>query len=134
MTITTLHVTIGADSNRSELKERLGKLDAGEEIEPAEPTLSIADIETFGTIFRPTNLALLEAIVEHEPESMRELARIVDRHPPEVHSNIHELVDFGLVELEDAGRSKRPVVWYDDIDVAIPLRSDGSESAGIVHS
>lgn len=131
--MTTLHVTIGTDSDRSDLEDRLGQLDAGEDIEPAEPRLSIENIETFGTIFRPTNLTLLEAIVEHEPESIRELARIVDRHPPEVHGNIHELVDYGLVELQDTGRSKRPVVWYDDIDVAIPLTQDGSDSTGIAH-
>lgn len=131
--MTTLHVTIGTESDRSDLEDRLEKLDADEDIEPAEPTLSIENIETFGKIFRPTNLTLLEAIVDHEPESIRELARLVDRHPPEVHSNIHELVDYGLVELEDAGRSKRPVIWYDDIDVAIPLTQDGPDSTGIVH-
>ncbi len=132
--MTTLHVTIGTSSDRSDLEDRLGQLDAGEEIDSAEPQLSIESIETFGKIFRPTNLALLEAIVEHEPESIRELARIVDRHPPEVHSNIHELVDYGLVELTERGRSKRPVVWYDDIDVDIPLSQDGPTSPDLAES
>jgi predicted transcriptional regulator len=132
--MTTLHVTIGTDSDRSDLEERLGQLDAGEDIDPAEPMLSVESIETFGEIFRPTNLALLEAIVEHEPESIRELARIVDRHPPEVHGNIHELVDYGLVELKETGRSKRPVVWYDDIDVDIPLSQNAATSSDLTES
>lgn len=130
----TLHVTIGTDSDRSDLEDKLGQLDAGEDIDATEPRLSIESIETFGKIFRPTNLALLEAIVEHEPESIRELARIVDRHPPEVHGNIHELVDYGLVELKETGRSKRPVVWYDDIDVAIPLSQNGPISPDLAES
>lgn len=117
----TLHVTIGSTPDRSGLEETLRAIDAGDPVEPQEPTLSVADLETFGRIFRPTNLELLNAIVENEPESIRELARAVNRHPPEVTQNIHELVDYGLVELEETGRAKRPVVWYDEIDAEIPL-------------
>jgi predicted transcriptional regulator len=128
----TLHVTIGETPDRSDLEATLGAIDSGEEVEPQDPKLSIENLETFGRIFRPTNLELLEAIVEHDPESLRELARIVDRHPPEVHSNVHELVDYGLVQLEDAGQSKRPVVSYDEIEAEIPLASTKSE--GRAHS
>lgn len=125
----TLHVTIGDSPDRSTLEATLGAIDEGDDVEPREPRLSVADLDTFGRIFRPTNLELLEAIVQHEPESLRELARIVDRHPPEVHENIHELVDYGLVRLEESGRAKRPVVWYDEIDADIPLTSDESSEA-----
>ena len=100
-------------------------IDAGENVEPREPTLSIENLATFGRVFRPTNLELLEAIVEHQPESIRELARVVDRHPPEVLDNVNELADYGLLELEEEGRSKRPVVWYDEIDVDLPLTTSG---------
>ena len=129
----TLHVTIGTDTDR-DLEAAFAKLDAGEEVEPKDSTLSVADLETYGEIFRSTNLVLLEAIAELEPDSIRELARIVDRHPPEVHSNVHELVDYGLVELEDAGRSKRPVIWYDDIEVDIPLVNDDQGQTDIARS
>jgi predicted transcriptional regulator len=130
----TLYVTIGTDSNRTDLKETLGKIDAGEDVDPADPTLAVADIETFGKIFRPTNLTLLAAIAKHEPGSIRELARIVNRHPPEVHSNVHELVDYGLVELEDEGQSKRPVIRYDEIEADIPLVPRGDETSTAAHS
>jgi len=125
----TLHVTINP-TDRSDLEERLGAIDAGEDVEPSEPTLSIEDLETFGRVFRSTNLELLEAIVEHEPESIRKLARLVDRNPPEVLENVNELADYGLIELEQHGRSKRPVVWYDEIDVDLPLtNADSRRSA-----
>lgn len=116
----TLHVTI-KPTDRSDLEERLETIDAGEDVPPGEPTLSIEDLATFGRIFRSTNLELLEAIVEHEPESIRELARFVDRHPPEVLENVNELTDYGLIELEQHGQSKRPVVWYDEIDIDLQL-------------
>lgn len=120
----TLHITIGTRPDRSGLEDTLGAIDARESIESKPSRLSIESLATFGRIFRPTNLELLEAIVEHEPDSIRELARIVDRHPPEVTENVHELTDYGLIELEDEGRAKRPTVWYDEFEFSgdVPIR------------
>ena len=124
----TLHVTIGTPTDRSDLDDRLAAIDAGEDIEPADATLAVESLETFGRIFRPTNLRLLEAITTHEPESLRELARIVDRNPPDVLDNINELETYGLIELVEEGRSKRPVVWYDEINVDMPLTDSSPDS------
>ena len=128
---TTLHIRIGSSPDRSDLEKRFEAIDTGDidDIEPREPTLSIENLETFGRIFRPTNLELLEAIVEHDPESIRALARAVGRHPPEVLDNVRELADYGLIDLEQEGRAKRPVVWYDEIDVDIPLRGHSAGTA-----
>jgi predicted transcriptional regulator len=117
----TLHVRINSSSDRSDLEDTLAALDAGESVDPKPSTLSVEDLETFGRIFRPTNLKLLEAIADHEPDSIRELARIVGRHPPEVTENVTELANYGLVELEQNGRAKRPVVWYDEINIDLPI-------------
>jgi len=124
----TLYVTIGTPTDRSDLDDRLAAIDAGEDIEPADATLAVESLETFGRVFRPTNLRLLEAITTHEPESLRELARIVDRNPPDVLDNINELEIYGLVELVEEGRSKRPVVWYDEINVDMPLTDSSPDS------
>ena len=124
----TLHVTIATPTDRSDLDDRLAAIDAGEDIEPADATLAVESLETFGRIFRPTNLRLLEAITTHEPESLRELARIVDRNPPDVLDNINELETYGLIELVEEGRSKRPVVWYDEINVDMPLTDSSPDS------
>jgi len=124
----TLHVTIGTSTDRSDLDDRLAAIDAGEDVEPADATLAVESLETFGRVFRPTNLRLLEAITTHEPESLRELARIVDRNPPDVLDNINELETYGLVELVEEGRSKRPVVWYDEINVDMPLTDSTTDT------
>lgn len=126
----TLHIQIGTTSDRSDLENRLGSIDAGETVESQPSTLYIESLETFARIFRPTNLTLLEAIAEHDPDSIRELARTVDRHPPEVTENVTELADYGLIELEADGRAKRPTVWYDEIEFSgdVPLR--GLDSGG----
>lgn len=120
----TLHVQIGTTPDRSDLDERFAAIDDGDSLGARPSRLSFESLETFGRVFRPTNLELLEAIDEHEPDSLRELARLVDRHPPEVTENVRELVDYGLVELHDEGASKRPTVWYDAIEFSggVPLR------------
>src|SRR6056297_2759275 len=125
-----LHITIGTRPDRSDLDDKLGAIDAGDDVPSRLSRLSIESLATFGRIFRPTNLELLEAIVEHEPASIRELARIVDRHPPEVTENVHELADYGLIELEDEGRAKRPTVWYDEFEFSgdVPLHGLDTDS------
>ncbi|MGB9966157.1 hypothetical protein [Halobacterium hubeiense] len=122
----TLYVTIDLP-DRSGLEDHLKAIDTGGDVTPSDPTLAIEDLETFGRVFRSTNLELLEAIVEHNPASIRELARLVDRNPPEVLENVNELADYGLLELEEDGQAKRPVVWYDEIDVDLPLTSTGAQ-------
>lgn len=117
----TLHVSIGSSIDHDDVRETLAALDRGDGVEPAEPELHIDSLATFGRLFRATNLELLRAIINHGPESIRALARAVDRNPPEVLENLNELEAHGLVEFEQDGRAKRPVVPYDGIDVDIPL-------------
>ncbi|PSQ51657.1 hypothetical protein BRD20_10415 [Halobacteriales archaeon SW_8_65_20] len=126
----TLHIRVESTADFGDLGETLESLDRGEDVSPADPVCSIEDIDTLGRILRPINLRLLETIVEREPESIRALARAVDRHPPDVLDNVQELAEYGLVELEASGAAKRPVVWYDELDIDVPLHgdADGSEA------
>jgi predicted transcriptional regulator len=125
----TLHVYIGAGPDRTDLTDTLAAVDAGEDVESQPSRLVVDSLETFSRIFRPTNIELLSAIAETEPESIRELARTVDRHPPEVTDNVHELVDYGLLTLEDTGRAKQPRLWYDEIEISgdVPLVGAGDD-------
>lgn len=130
----TLHIEIGRTSDHDDLEDRLAAIDAGEESTARPSRLSVESLETFGRIFRPVNLSLLEAIAEHEPASIRELARLVDRHPPEVTDNVRELADYGLIELREEGNAKRPSIWYDSIEFSgdVPLQTpDEGGNVGI---
>jgi len=126
-----LHIRIGSPAERDGLEQTLAAIDAGENVEQNPSRLVVEDLETFQRLFRSTNLELLQAIAEHEPESIRALARLVDRHPPEVTDNVNELADYGLLELEQQGRSKQPTLWYDEIEVEgdISLRDAGPDIA-----
>jgi len=70
---------------------------------------------------RPTTVELLRTITREEPESIREAARLVDRDVRQVHDNLWELGQLGVVEFDRGGRAHRPVVPYDRIEVALEL-------------
>ena len=119
----TLHIRlVGADDDRESMDDVFEALDSGEEPEPApDPVLRVESLATLGHVLRETNLELLNAIAEHDPESVRALARVVDRGPKEVLQNLNELKDFGLVAFEEDARAKRPYLPYEEIDIDIQL-------------
>lgn len=115
----TLHIRF-REGSADDLEETLGALDQGETPEPHFEVVyhDPADVHK---VTRPKSLALLRAIVQHEPSSIRETARLVDRDVSQVHRNLTELEDLHLIELVEEGPRKRPVVWYDAIDIDLPL-------------
>ena len=73
------------------------------------------------------NPDLLEAIFEHEPESFRATAELVDRDYKQVHRNLSELEDIGVIGFEGSGsgQAKNPLLAHDDLEIDIPFA--GSE-------
>jgi predicted transcriptional regulator len=120
-TETTLHVRFREGSD-DDLSAALETLDRGE---TPEPHLEVVfhDPADVHRVTRPKSQELLRAIVRHDPGSIRETARLVDRDVSQVHRNLQELAALHLVELVDDGQAKRPVVWYDTIDIDLPLGS-----------
>ena len=122
--MTTLKITIGrGDQIEEETINRIRAAEAGEELADDQPLLNFDSYRTLSRFLSDRNLELLETITKEHPESIRGLARLVDRDYREVHRNLTELEDLGLIEFEGGGpgKAKRPVVEYDDIEVAIPL-------------
>ena len=115
----TLHIRFQEGSD-DDLEETLAALDRGE---MPEPHLEVVyhDPADVHRVTRPKSLELLRAIVQHDPDSIRETARLVDRDVSQVHRNLTELEELHLVELVDDGQSKRPLVWYEAIDIDLPL-------------
>ncbi|WP_049948005.1 HVO_A0114 family putative DNA-binding protein [Candidatus Halobonum tyrrellensis] len=101
--------------------------------QPEHPhSLSVPDLEALEDIFTERNLELVRAIRHHEPESMRAAARLVDRDIKNVSTALNRLAELGLVEIEQDGRSKRPVVTYDDIRIEINLDESGADSESAI--
>lgn len=123
----TLHITVEStaeffDAARADLR----RLENDEEL-GNEYVLSLPDEAALERVLRAKNLELIRTIAGSSPESMRELARLVDRDPKNVSAALHRLADLGLIRFEENGRAKRPVVWYEDIAIDIPVVSTDTE-------
>jgi Predicted transcriptional regulator len=124
----TLEVRLDSDEQNSELLEDIRALERGEKV--AERHVLVLDNETeLQRLLSPPNLELLRTIRSHEPDSMRAAADLVDRDFKEVHRNLTELDALNIIDLLEEGRSKRPVVRFDEIDIELSLETGDTDIA-----
>ncbi len=79
--------------------------------------------EDIGKILTRERIRLLHIIRENKPESISELARILNRKESNVHNDLTFLEGIGLLEIKK-GRNhvkKVPVVDYDALHITVPL-------------
>jgi len=125
----TLTVRIGGrDDSRDALRERVRAMERGESVQE-QHVLILDDEADLHRLLSPANLELLRAIREHDPDSMREAADLVDRDFKDVHRNLSELDALNVVEFEQEGRAKRPIVRFDEIDIEVSLGTADSDAA-----
>lgn len=130
--MTTLKITIGrGEQLEQETLERIRAAEAGERLADDQPVLNFDSYATLSRFLSDRNLELLSVISREEPTSIREAAMLVDRDYREVHRNLSDLADLGLILFEggEPGKAKTPVIEYDDIEIAIPLGSGSGEAA-----
>jgi len=76
--------------------------------------------EQFQEVFNATTLTLIRTIQRDQPESIRELARLLERNVSPVHSDLTKLESYGLVAFEQGdNRAKQPVIPYDRIRIDV---------------
>jgi len=127
--ITTLTVRTGTgERTRAEARQRVKALEDGDSVE-SRHVLVLEDEHDLQRLLSPANLALLRAIRRHEPASMRAAAELVDRNFKDVHRNLTELEQLNVIEFEETGRAKRPLVRFDEIDVEVSLRDNETDVA-----
>lgn len=120
----TLKVTVGQGDRIDErARSRLKAAQEGNDLEDAQPVLNFGSYEKLSRLLSPKNLELLGALSEHEPESIRESAELVERDYKQVHQNLSELEDIGVIEFEGggSGRAKKPVLAYEGLEIDIPF-------------
>lgn len=116
-------------SNSDRIEETLRAIDTDEDPDPYFEC-TFHDPGQLHQVTRPKNLELLRTIAREEPAGIRQTARLVDRDVHQVHRNLTELEALGLIDFETDGQAKRPRVWYDTIEVDLPLlESDGEYEA-----
>ena len=130
----TLKVTVGErDRLDQRTRRRIRAAQEGEALDDSQPVLNFGSYAELSRLLSQKNLELLDAIFEHEPESIREAADLVGRDYKQVHRNLSELEDIGVIEFEGggSGRAKKPVLAYDGLEIDIPF-ADSDESVGTV--
>ncbi len=139
MTENTLTITFQqAEQHRQAARERLQRAEAGETGEAVEQDvrfiLNFEEFDDIAQLMRTSNLELIEAIVSDEPASIRQLADVVDRDYREVHRNLTELESLGVVEFENDGSRKKPVLRggaeHVDFSIRFPRSTDRGEGPG----
>ncbi|NHX36785.1 MULTISPECIES: HVO_A0114 family putative DNA-binding protein [Halolamina] len=126
----TLKVTVGErDRLDQRTRSRIEAAQEGEALDDAQPVLNFDSYAELSRLLSPKNLELLEAISEHEPDSIREAADLVDRDYKQVHRNLTELEDIGVIEFTSggSGQAKTPTLSYDGLEIDIPFGSPNED-------
>ncbi|MBI3801919.1 MAG: hypothetical protein HY268_33725 [Deltaproteobacteria bacterium] len=119
-------IKIGIRRPEESLKEAKAiarHLKAGEKLPEREEELYFADLATLRKVLSPKRLALLWAIVEHAPHSVRDLAERVGRDIKNVSQDLALLSRLGLVGLKGArrGEAQTPTLPYDEIELNLRI-------------
>jgi len=127
----TLKVTVGErDRLDQRTRERIKAAQEGAELADGQPVLNFGSYAELSQLLRPTNLELLEVIAEQDPESIRETATLVDREYKQVHQNLSELSEIGVIDFESGspGQAKQPVLAYDGLEIDLPFAASENET------
>ncbi len=122
----TLIVTVESEAEfRRGVEEDIKALahDTPEEVDGT-PTVSFTSYEHLLRTITPETLGLIETIRREEPSSINETARVTGRDVKNIHEELTRLGNMGIIDLIEEGQSKRPIVWYDELDIKVPLPSD----------
>ena len=125
-----------AEEHRTAAQKRLKRAEAGatgKQIkQDAQFILNFQEFSEVERLMRRSSLVLLEAIVHEQPESIRDTAKIVGRDYREVHRNLAELEELGVIEFEEDSGRKQPHLRGESeiIDFSFTIPQD---SIGDVH-
>ncbi|WP_202301900.1 HVO_A0114 family putative DNA-binding protein [Dryocola clanedunensis] len=87
--------------------------------EPNEPKIWFTSLNALGQILSPENLVLLRLIIEHQPETISELAALSNRQISNLSVTLQTLSARGFVELVRTGRKVKPIALYTDFEIII---------------
>jgi predicted transcriptional regulator len=110
-------VTIGVAS-KEQLRERLAAASSGRA--QGGPRLTFASHALMWRVLTPNRWAVLEAMTGAGPLALREIARRVGRDVKGVHTDVHALLEAGVINRTEAGAFEFP---YDAVRVDFTLKA-----------
>jgi predicted transcriptional regulator len=125
----TLVVTVkSSDEFHDDVTNGIKTLESGDTVDST-PTLSFTSYDDLMKTLTPRVLDLIEAIRQEEPASINETARVVDRDVKNVHEELSQLAQLGIIFFEEDGQRKRPVVWFDELIINLPFGPETGDTA-----
>ena len=121
--------SLPAEQAQAAAKERAEQWEDGEDVPHI---VNFEDQARLRQLLTDRRMELLEAVMEHPPESIRALADRLDRDVHDVHDDLHLLAEYDIVYFEEEGRAKKPYVPYETVRIEVEFglpRGEGSESA-----
>ena len=119
--MTTLKIGI---ASYDEMKARTMAIAKGEhKPKRGEPKVWFTSMESLARILSDRNRALLELMIEREPDSIAELAKLSGRAKSNLSRTLKTMERYGLVVLENGPKGRiRPRVPYTGIVLNVPIR------------
>ncbi|MBI4147675.1 hypothetical protein HY490_00115 [Candidatus Woesearchaeota archaeon] len=124
MKIRNIKVTIKETKNAlKEFATALANARKGERIVPHEE-ISFKSIDAVRKVLTEKRMQLMHVIKQHSPDSIYELAKIVNRDLKSVNTDMSILLDLGLVSVEtlrEERKRTKPRVEFDKLNVEIAI-------------
>lgn len=107
-----------------EAKEAFEKAESGEPIK--DEKIVVESLDTLRKFLTNERLKILHAIKEHEPQSIYELSKIINKDRRNLTRELELLEKWGFIEFKETQDTKKkpkkvPIISYDEIQVNIPV-------------
>ena len=78
------------------------------------------NVEVIYRVLNKSRLDLYSCLVEKQPSSLKELARLVNRNYQEVEEDVNMLIDLGIIRLIKQETEVKPVALYEKVVIEFP--------------
>ena len=109
---------------REKIREELRKIDSGKARKLKEDSISFQSLDHLRKFLTPKRLELLRVIRHKKPQSIYGLAKLVERTPENVSTDLKFLERLGLVEVrrvKEIRKKSIPEVGYEKMTLEIPV-------------
>lgn len=93
--------------------------------QPNEPKIWFESLKSMAQVLSNENQLLLKTIMEQKPESLKELEAATGRSSSNLSRTLKTMARYGIVKMEKAKHSIRPVVEATDFTVQFGLYANG---------
>ncbi|MFB6209145.1 MAG: transcriptional regulator [Candidatus Nanohaloarchaea archaeon] len=118
---------ISARSFEEFKEDSLEKMEEFEEGKGVAHSVSFEDPTKLRKVLTEKRMELIQFLMSNQVESISGLSEKLDRGVKEVGKDVRLLEDYGIVRVEKQGRSKRPSVPYQSIEIEIGIGPENHE-------